>query len=167
MREVKARYVHGLTRTPKRSDGLSAIAFMQCAPVRYRAGKGADSEGTPLSRVMVSRFAKTFLDDVNQENFTQLVDGLCADGGAQRSDRAGCRTRARRGRDGARLDAPRGACDDVGESNRRAGVRDDAPGGIGSAEDQAGEAAHVRAVRDRKAVCHRGDGELRGRRVRR
>lgn len=81
MREVKARYVHGLTGTPKRSDGLQVIAFMQRAPVRYQAGKGADSEGAPLLRVMVSRFAKTRLDDVNQENFTRLVDGLCADGG--------------------------------------------------------------------------------------
>ena len=30
MRAVKARYVHGLTGTPKRSDGLQAIVFMQC-----------------------------------------------------------------------------------------------------------------------------------------
>lgn len=79
MRAVKARYVHGLTGTPKRSDGLQAIAFMQCGPVRYQAGKGAVGEEAPLARVMVPRFTKTRLDDVDQENFTQLVDGLCAD----------------------------------------------------------------------------------------
>lgn len=79
MRAVKARYVHGLTGTPKRSDGLQAIAFMQCGPIRYQAGKGAAGEEEPLSRVMVPRFTKTRLDNVDQENFTQLVDGLCAD----------------------------------------------------------------------------------------
>lgn len=79
MRAVKARYVHGLTGTPKRSDGLQAIAFMQCGQVRYQAGKGTAGEEAPLTRVMVPRFTKTRLDDVDQENFTQLVDGLCAD----------------------------------------------------------------------------------------
>ena len=78
MRKVKARYVHGLTGTPKRSDGLQAIAFMQCGPVRYQAGKGAVGD-VPLNRVMVPRFTKTSLDDVDQDNFVQLVDGLCAD----------------------------------------------------------------------------------------
>lgn len=79
MRAVKARYVHGLTATPKRSDGLQAIAFMQCGPVRYQVGKGAAGVEKPLARVMVPRFTKTRLDGVDQENFTQLVDGLCAD----------------------------------------------------------------------------------------
>lgn len=79
MRAVKARYVHGLTATPKRSDGLQAIAFMQCGPVRYQVVKGTAGEEKPLARVMVPRFTKTRLDGVDQENFTQLVDGLCAD----------------------------------------------------------------------------------------
>lgn len=30
MRVVKARYVHELTGTPKRSDGLQAIALIRC-----------------------------------------------------------------------------------------------------------------------------------------
>ena len=79
MYAVKARYVHGLTGTPKRSDGLQAIAFIQCGPVRYQAGKDAAGEEVPLACMMVPRFTKTRLDDVDQENFTQLVDGLCAD----------------------------------------------------------------------------------------
>lgn len=52
---------------------------MQCGPVRYQAGKSAGGEGAPLLRVMVPRFTKTRLDNADQENFTQLVDGLCAD----------------------------------------------------------------------------------------
>lgn len=79
MRAVKACYVHGLTGTPKRSDGLQATAFMQYGPVRYQTGKRAGSEGAPLSRAMVPRFTKTRLDDADQENFIQLISGLCAD----------------------------------------------------------------------------------------
>ena len=51
MRAVKARYVHGLTGTPKRSDGLQAIVFMQCGTIRYRVGKGVVGEEEPLARV--------------------------------------------------------------------------------------------------------------------
>lgn len=79
MRAVKARYVHGLTGTPKRSDGLQAIVFMQCGTIRYRVGKGVVGEEEPLARVMVPRFTKTRLDDVDQKNFNQLMNGLCAD----------------------------------------------------------------------------------------
>lgn len=78
MSKVKARYVHGLTGTPKRSGGLQAVAFMQCGPVRHQAGRGDDGNA-PLKRVIIPRFTKTVLDGVDQENFTQLVDGLCAD----------------------------------------------------------------------------------------
>src|SRR5690242_5340582 len=34
MREVKARYVVGLTATPTRKDGHHSIIFMQCGPIR-------------------------------------------------------------------------------------------------------------------------------------
>lgn len=81
MRTVKARRVYGLTATPKRSDGLQAISFMQCGPVRYRADA---KEKGGFSRIMVPRFTKTRLEGVDQENFTQLVEGLGAD--AARND---------------------------------------------------------------------------------
>jgi len=35
MKEIPARYVVGLTATPYRKDGLQAILYMQCGPVRY------------------------------------------------------------------------------------------------------------------------------------
>lgn len=52
---------------------------MQCGPARYQVGKGAAGEEALLARVMAPRFTKTRLDDVDQENFTQLADKLCAD----------------------------------------------------------------------------------------
>ena len=37
MKEVKARFVLGLTATPLRRDGHHPIIFMQCGPIRFRA----------------------------------------------------------------------------------------------------------------------------------
>jgi superfamily II DNA or RNA helicase len=36
MKEVKARFVLGLTATPLRRDGHHPIIFMQCGPIRFR-----------------------------------------------------------------------------------------------------------------------------------
>lgn len=36
LNEVNAKYVYGLTATPKRDDGQEAIIFMQFGPIRYR-----------------------------------------------------------------------------------------------------------------------------------
>jgi superfamily II DNA or RNA helicase len=35
MRQVKAKYVVGLTATPTRKDGHHPIIYMQCGPVRF------------------------------------------------------------------------------------------------------------------------------------
>lgn len=36
LKEVKARYVYGLTATPRRKDGLQKILHFQCGPIRHR-----------------------------------------------------------------------------------------------------------------------------------
>ena len=54
LRRAKAKYVLGLTATPIRRDGQQPIIFMQCGPIRYKAGKPAgaphDLEVVPRSR---------------------------------------------------------------------------------------------------------------------
>jgi superfamily II DNA or RNA helicase len=55
MREVKARYVVGLTATPARKDGHHPIIFMQCGPIRYRMNPSAMTESTPFEHVVVPR----------------------------------------------------------------------------------------------------------------
>ena len=52
LRQVKARYVLGLSATPMRRDGLQPILFMQCGPIRHRA---AQSAGAPQTLELVSR----------------------------------------------------------------------------------------------------------------
>nr|WP_241159147.1 DEAD/DEAH box helicase family protein [Adlercreutzia sp. ZJ141] len=79
MRAVKAQRVYGLTATPKRADGLQGIAFMQCGPIRHRVKTGGADESRQLVRIMTPRFTKTRLDDVDQSNFVQIIEGLAAD----------------------------------------------------------------------------------------
>ena len=55
MREVKARYVVGLTATPARKDGHHPIIFMQCGPIRYRMNARTMTESTPFEHIVVPR----------------------------------------------------------------------------------------------------------------
>ena len=52
LRQVKARYVLGLSATLVRRDGLQAILFMQCGPIRHSAQRPA---GAPQTLELVSR----------------------------------------------------------------------------------------------------------------
>lgn len=36
LKEIKARYVYGVTATPNRGDGLEKINYMLLGPIRYR-----------------------------------------------------------------------------------------------------------------------------------
>lgn len=55
MKEVRARYVVGLTATPARKDGHHPIIFMQCGPIRYRMKARAITDATPFEHVVVPR----------------------------------------------------------------------------------------------------------------
>jgi superfamily II DNA or RNA helicase len=48
MRQVKAKYVVGLTATPTRKDGHHPIIYMQCGPVRFRMSAKAMAEMNPF-----------------------------------------------------------------------------------------------------------------------
>ena len=52
LRQVKARYLLGLSATPVRRDGLQPILFMQCGPIRHRA---SHPTGAPQTLELVSR----------------------------------------------------------------------------------------------------------------
>lgn len=52
LRQVKARYVLGLSATLVRRDGLQPILFMQCGPIRHSAQRPA---GAPQTLELVSR----------------------------------------------------------------------------------------------------------------
>ncbi len=55
MRQVKARYIVGLTATPSRKDGHHPIIYMQCGPVRFSLSARAMTETTPFEHKVIPR----------------------------------------------------------------------------------------------------------------
>lgn len=55
MRQVKARYVVGLTATPTRKDGHHPIISMQCGPIRFNMRPRTMNETTPFEHKMIPR----------------------------------------------------------------------------------------------------------------
>jgi superfamily II DNA or RNA helicase len=54
-KEVKARYVLGLSATPVRKDGHHPIIFMQCGPVRYRVSPTELAASRPFEHTIIIR----------------------------------------------------------------------------------------------------------------
>jgi superfamily II DNA or RNA helicase len=55
MRQVKAKYVVGLTATPTRKDGHHPIIYMQCGPVRFSMSARAMTEMNPFEHRVIPR----------------------------------------------------------------------------------------------------------------
>lgn len=55
MRQVKARFVVGLTATPTRKDGHHPIIYMQCGPARFTMAARAMTESTPFEHIVIPR----------------------------------------------------------------------------------------------------------------
>ena len=53
MRQVRARYVVGLTATPVRRDGHHPIITMQCGPIRYRTDAKTQAAARPFDHRVV------------------------------------------------------------------------------------------------------------------
>ncbi len=55
LREVKAKYVLGLTATPTRKDGHQPIIYMQCGPIRFHLSAKKAAESSPLQHKVFPR----------------------------------------------------------------------------------------------------------------
>lgn len=55
MRQVKARYITGLTATPQRKDGHHPIIIMQCGPIRYRVDAREQALARPFKHIVIPR----------------------------------------------------------------------------------------------------------------
>lgn len=55
MRQVKARFVVGLTATPTRKDGHHPIIYMQCGQARYSLSVRAMTDSTPFDHLVIPR----------------------------------------------------------------------------------------------------------------
>jgi superfamily II DNA or RNA helicase len=56
LKQVKARYVVGLTATPIRKDGHHPIIMMQCGPIRFRENAKRQAATMPFKHVVLTRF---------------------------------------------------------------------------------------------------------------
>lgn len=78
MRQVKAKYVVGLTATPTRKDGHHPIIYMQCGPIRFSLSARAMTETTPFEHRVIPRMTdfrmQSDLTDVTiQDIYAALV----------------------------------------------------------------------------------------------
>jgi superfamily II DNA or RNA helicase len=79
MRQVKAKYVVGLTATPERKDGHHPILYMQCGPIRFKLSARSMTAATPFEHEVVPRLTDFSLppeqtDITIQEVYAALVD---------------------------------------------------------------------------------------------
>ncbi|MFA4965336.1 MAG: DEAD/DEAH box helicase family protein [Thermoleophilia bacterium] len=80
MRQVKARYVVGLTATPVRRDGHQPIITMQCGPIRYRTDAKSHAAARPFDHRVVTRGTAFTLPAADTEPGIQAVySALAAD----------------------------------------------------------------------------------------
>lgn len=58
LKEVRAKYVYGLSATPARKDGHHPIIFMQCGPIRYLVDAKSQAEKRAFSHFVIPRFTR-------------------------------------------------------------------------------------------------------------
>jgi hypothetical protein len=81
MRQVKAKYVVGLTATPTRKDGHHPIIYMQCGPVRFSMSARTMTETTPFEHKVTPRhtefrMAPDLTDVTIQDIYAALVNDI-------------------------------------------------------------------------------------------
>jgi superfamily II DNA or RNA helicase len=81
MRQVKAKYVVGLTATPTRKDGHHPIIYMQCGPVRFSMSARTMTETTPFEHKVTPRhtefrMAPDLTDVTIQDVYAALVNDV-------------------------------------------------------------------------------------------
>ncbi len=78
LRELRARYVTGLTATPTRKDGHDPIVVMQCGPIRHRVDAREQAEARPFTHIVMPKITAftlpaELIDPGIQEIYSRLV----------------------------------------------------------------------------------------------
>ena len=61
LKEAKARYVYGVTATPRRADGLEKISYMLIGPIRYSYTAKEKAKAQGIDHLVYPRFTRTVL----------------------------------------------------------------------------------------------------------
>ena len=68
---VSAKYVYGLTATPKRDDGQEQKIFMQLGPIRYRYTAKDRAAAQDVQHLVYPRFTRLFVPNANKLSYNQ------------------------------------------------------------------------------------------------
>jgi superfamily II DNA or RNA helicase len=82
IKQVRSKYVYGLTATPVRRDGRHPIIFMHCGPIRYRADAKKEAEKRPFDHYVIPRFTGYRAPFDRQErdmSIQEFYSGMVAD----------------------------------------------------------------------------------------
>jgi len=71
LKEVNAKYVYGLTATPKRQDGHQPIIYMHCGQIRYNDNAKLQALRRPFEHFVIPRFT-TFRVPVEKDDNSPL-----------------------------------------------------------------------------------------------
>src|ERR1700680_1126441 len=55
MRQIKAKFIVGLTATPTRKDGHQPIIFMQCGPIRFNLSSREAAQQSTFRHLVLPR----------------------------------------------------------------------------------------------------------------
>ncbi len=84
LRQVKAKYVIGLTATPVRKDGHHPIIIMQCGPIRSRVDARKQAHDRPFEHVVIPRYTSFRMHEGVQDGIQPVYAALMRD--KQRND---------------------------------------------------------------------------------
>jgi len=73
LKQVKARYVMGLTATPVRKDGHHPIILMQCGPIRYRVRNSVRNNARATVHRVIPRVTEFSVSESDSERGIQAV----------------------------------------------------------------------------------------------
>ena len=79
LKQVKARYVTGLTATPVRKDGHHPIIMMQCGPIRFRGDARKQAKERPFEHVVVPRHTGFRMPDGAEDGIQPVYTALMRD----------------------------------------------------------------------------------------
>ena len=78
LKAVRAKFVYGLSATPKRADKLDRALFMLCGPIRCRIDPKDQARQQGFRRILRPRFTKIRLANYEDgQSFNQILDELC------------------------------------------------------------------------------------------
>ncbi|AGK55853.1 TOTE conflict system archaeo-eukaryotic primase domain-containing protein [Bacillus sp. 1NLA3E] len=76
LKQLRAKYILGLTATPIRRDGLHPIIFMQCGPIRYKVDAKTQAKVRPFTHRLIS---KTTVFRTNETDIKDIFHALSND----------------------------------------------------------------------------------------